>query len=47
VRTDDGIYMFVHGYRDAPIVEYHCFAPDVDGDQLDKAWEYWLDRSFA
>jgi uncharacterized protein YndB with AHSA1/START domain len=47
VRTDEGIYMFVHGYRDAPIVEYHCFASDVDRDQLDKAWEYWLDRSFA
>jgi uncharacterized protein YndB with AHSA1/START domain len=47
VRTDDGIYMFVHGYRDAPIVEYHCFAPDVDAEQVDKAWEYWLDRSFA
>jgi uncharacterized protein YndB with AHSA1/START domain len=47
VRTDEGIYMFVHGYRDAVVVEYHCFAPDVDGTQLDKAWEYWLDRSFA
>lgn len=47
VRTDEGIYMFVHGYRDAVVVEYHCFAPDVDGDQVEKAWEYWLDRSFA
>lgn len=47
VRTDDGIYMFIHGYRDGIVVEYHGFATDVDGAQIDKAWAYWLDRTFA
>jgi uncharacterized protein YndB with AHSA1/START domain len=47
VRTNDGLYMFVHGYRDVTVVEYHGFAPNVDGVQLDKAWQYWLDRTFA
>lgn len=47
VRTDDGIHLFIHGYRDTVTVEYHGFAPDVDGDEVEKAWQYWLDRSFA
>ena len=27
--------------------EYHGFAPNVDGGQLDKEWQHWLDRTFA
>ncbi len=47
VRTDEGMHLFIHGYRDTVIVEYHGFAPDVDGAEVEKAWQYWLDRSFA
>ena len=47
VRTNDGIYMFIHGYKDTLAVEYHGFASDVDGAQFDKAWQYWLERTFA
>lgn len=47
VRTDDGFYMFIHGYRDGLVVEYHGFDDKVDGVRLDKAWQQWLDRTFA
>lgn len=47
MRTNDGLYMFVHGYRDVIVVEYHGFARNVDGGQVDKAWQRRLDRTFA
>jgi uncharacterized protein YndB with AHSA1/START domain len=47
VRTDDSIYMFVHGYSDSVVVEYHGFAPEIDAEETEKAWQYWLDKSFV
>jgi len=47
VRTDDGSYIFMHGLRDAIVVQYHGFDTSVDAERLDKAWQQWLDRTFA
>ena len=47
VRTDDGCYIFIHGYQDALVVQYHGFDPGVDAERLDKAWQQWLDRTFV
>lgn len=47
VRTDDGMYTFIHGYQDGTVVEYHGFADDVDEKEIERAWQSWLERSFA
>ncbi|GLW98156.1 SRPBCC domain-containing protein [Microtetraspora sp. NBRC 16547] len=47
VRTDEGIYMFIHGHEGAVVVEQHDFSGSVDGKELDAAWQAWLTRSFV
>jgi uncharacterized protein YndB with AHSA1/START domain len=47
VRTADGLYMFIHGYRDAVVVEYHDFTEGVDGPATERAWRNWLSKSFG
>jgi uncharacterized protein YndB with AHSA1/START domain len=47
VRTGDGIYMLIHGYRDVVVVEYHDFTLGADGAATDRAWQGWLARSFG
>lgn len=42
VRTDDSLYMFVHGYRDAVVVQRHAFTDDVDEKETEHAWHSWL-----
>ncbi|NRQ37277.1 SRPBCC domain-containing protein [Nonomuraea sp. NN258] len=45
VRTDQGLYMFVHAQETA-VVEHHGYR-DLDGRALERGWESWLARSFA
>jgi hypothetical protein len=51
VRTDDGIYMFIHGYQGAVVLGHHIFgepgqpAPDVK--ETEQAWQSWLAGLFA
>ncbi|HEX2356420.1 MAG TPA: hypothetical protein VHI50_08165 [Micromonosporaceae bacterium] len=47
VRTGDGIYMLIHGYRDVVVVEYHDFTLGADGAATERAWRGWLARSFG
>ncbi len=42
VRTADSLYMFVHGYRDAVVVERHDFTGESDGKPAEHAWRSWL-----
>jgi uncharacterized protein YndB with AHSA1/START domain len=47
VRTDDGLYAFIHGYQDAIVLEYHAFNDDVDPAVLESAWQAWLTTAFG
>lgn len=47
VRTADGMYAFMHGYGDTVVVEHHSFAEDVNGPQIEKAWQSWIAAHFA
>jgi len=51
VRTDDGIYVFIHGFQGAVVIGHHVYgepgqpAPDVK--QAEQAWQSWLAGLFA
>lgn len=45
-RTGDGLYALVHDFM-GMVVQYHGFAPDTDATAIERAWQGWLDRSFA
>ena len=51
VRTDDAVYMFIHGFQGAVVIGHHIFgevgqpAPDVK--ELQEAWQGWLGGLFA
>ncbi|HEU5158648.1 MAG TPA: SRPBCC domain-containing protein [Streptosporangiaceae bacterium] len=47
VRTADGLYAFIHGYRDTVVAEYHNFSPAVDEKEIERAWQAWLTTTFA
>jgi hypothetical protein len=47
VRTGDGLYTFMHGYRDTVVVEYHGFSDGVDEKEIERAWQSWLSRLAA
>jgi uncharacterized protein YndB with AHSA1/START domain len=47
VRTGDGIYMLIHGYRDVVVVEYHDFGGGTDRATAERAWRSWLAGSFG
>ena len=46
VRTDDSLYMFIHGFQDGVVVEQHIFG-DIDGAAADQAWQSWLEATIA
>jgi uncharacterized protein YndB with AHSA1/START domain len=49
VRTDDGLYRFVHaGPERGNVVAmgHHVFAGDADQGGIERAWLAWLDRLF-
>lgn len=41
VRTKDGIYALMHGFKDGVVAEYHAFAT-TDGTATERAWNAWL-----
>ena len=47
VRSEDGLYRFVHGMTGAVVLGHHLFAADVDQPEAERAWQSWLDRSFT
>jgi uncharacterized protein YndB with AHSA1/START domain len=47
VRTDDGIYAFMHAMGSAVVVENHSFTDDVDHEATERAVHSWLATSFT
>jgi uncharacterized protein YndB with AHSA1/START domain len=49
VRSDDGLYMLIHGYRDMVVAEHHGFAADAvtNAEANEGAWQAWLGSAFA
>jgi uncharacterized protein YndB with AHSA1/START domain len=50
VRTANGLYSLIHGYRDTVVVQYHGFsggsAEPVDDKAIESAWQGWLATAF-
>lgn len=47
VRTDNGLYMFIHGFMDTVVADYHHYAADDSQKQTEAELQSWLERSFA
>ncbi len=47
VRTDEGLYLLMHGYRDTVVVQYHGYSGDQSDAELQDAWQSWLGKAFA
>jgi uncharacterized protein YndB with AHSA1/START domain len=50
IRTDDALYMFMHGHMDMVFIEQHSFADTVAGadeQETAAAWQKWAETSFA
>jgi uncharacterized protein YndB with AHSA1/START domain len=46
VRTDDGLYRFIHGFGGAVVLGHHIFS-NVDAHATEQAWQAWVDHAFA
>jgi uncharacterized protein YndB with AHSA1/START domain len=46
IRTDDGMYRFIHGFEGTVVLGHHIFADDVDQTEAEKAWGSWLTGLF-
>jgi uncharacterized protein YndB with AHSA1/START domain len=46
VRTAEGMYMFVEG-QGMLVVEHHSYSDDVDGKEIESAWQSWMATTFA
>jgi uncharacterized protein YndB with AHSA1/START domain len=46
MRTNDGLYRFIDGLDGTVVLGHHIFA-DVDEQATQRAWQAWLDRTFA
>lgn len=50
VRTDDGLYRFIHSgpaRGNVLVLGHHLFADDLDEAAVEQAWQSWLDRLLA
>ena len=47
VRTDEGLYLLMHGYMNTIVVEYHGYSGEQGDDELQGAWQTWLAKAFA
>jgi uncharacterized protein YndB with AHSA1/START domain len=46
VRTDDGLYRFMHTPQHVAYLGHHLYRDDIDPDAARQAWQAWLDRAF-
>jgi pimeloyl-ACP methyl ester carboxylesterase/uncharacterized protein YndB with AHSA1/START domain len=46
VRSDDGLYRFIHGYEGSAAVGHHLFSDDVEPKETEGAWQSWLSGLF-
>lgn len=47
VRTDDGLYRFIHSgpsRGNVVVLQHHIFSGDLDDQAAEKAWQSWLGR---
>ncbi len=47
VRTDDGLYRFLHATQDTVFLGHHIYRDDVDQKETEAAWQSWLTRLFG
>ncbi|HEX2068896.1 MAG TPA: SRPBCC domain-containing protein [Actinomycetota bacterium] len=47
VRTDDGLYRFIHGFEGTVMVGHHIYVPGLDQKEQQEAWSSWMNRVFA
>jgi uncharacterized protein YndB with AHSA1/START domain len=47
VRTDDGLYRFIHGFEGTVMVGHHIFSPGLDQKDQEEAWSSWMNKVFA
>lgn len=47
VRTGDGIYMLIHGYQDAVVVEHHGYTENPDAAAEEQAWQAYFAGKLA
>jgi uncharacterized protein YndB with AHSA1/START domain len=47
VRTPDGMYVLMHGYRHGVFVSYHSYDKVTDEQEIESAWQSWLTTAFA
>jgi uncharacterized protein YndB with AHSA1/START domain len=47
VRTEDGLYLFMHGYQNTVVVQYHGYSGAQGDEELQGAWQSWLAKAFA
>jgi uncharacterized protein YndB with AHSA1/START domain len=49
MRTDDGIYVLIHGMRDTVVAENHGFAAEdaANAEANEQAWQAWLTSAFG
>jgi hypothetical protein len=46
IRTDHGLFRFIYGLGGTVVVRHHIYAP-VDQQEIEEAWQSWMERSFA
>jgi uncharacterized protein YndB with AHSA1/START domain len=46
VRSSDGLYRFIHGLEGTVVLGHHIFS-DVDEAATERAWQDWVERTFA
>jgi hypothetical protein len=47
VRTDDGLYRFMHTFDASAGLGHHIFIDGLDQEETEKAWASWLTKLFA
>jgi uncharacterized protein YndB with AHSA1/START domain len=47
VRTDDGLYRFMHTFDTSVGLGHHIFVEGLDQAQTEEAWRSWLTKLFA
>jgi uncharacterized protein YndB with AHSA1/START domain len=46
VRTDDGMYRFIHGFDGTVVLGHHIFDEGADQAEMEQAWQSWLTQLF-
>jgi hypothetical protein len=47
VRTDDGLYRFMHTFDGSVGLGHHIFISGLDQEQTEEAWRAWLTGLFT